>query len=148
MGDLLGSPRVVPFCRFFFFFKSTDPSHFICYGRRMRPERDEEGASKSSLSAMLTRNCQKFPTDAFWPSKPLQMSLFTATQERNPTLARGDQGGRATACNAHLARRFRAVSYKLATSLERARFMRNSAAAYTKFNIFSARTRRVRSYHH
>jgi len=47
-------------------------------------------------------------------------------QGRNPTLARGDQGGRATV---RLARRFRAASYELATSLERERFMRNSTAA-------------------
>ena len=63
-------------------------------------------------------------------------------------LARGYQGGRATVRNARLARRFRAASYELATSLELARFLRNSVAAYTKFNIYSARMRWVRSYHH
>jgi len=111
----------------------------------MRPDQDEESASKSGLSAMFTRNCQKFPTDASWPLKPLQMPLFTATQGRNPTLAQGDEGGRATVRNARLARRFRVASFELATSLELERFMRNSAVAYTKFNICSARTRWVRS---
>jgi len=50
-------------------------------------------------------------------------------------LARGDEGGRATVRNARLAGRFRAASYELGTSLELARFMRNSATAYTKFNL-------------
>jgi len=59
------------------------------------------------------------------------MPLLTATQGRHPTLARGDQGGQATVRNARLARRFRAASYELATSLERARYKRNAAAAYT-----------------
>ena len=84
MGDLLGSPRVPPPFRFFFFFKSAEPFHFICCGRRMRPDQPEERVSKSGLSAMFTRNCQKFPTGASWPLKPLQMPLFTATQGRNP----------------------------------------------------------------
>jgi len=44
-------------------------------------------------------------------------------------LARGDEGGRATIHNARLARRFRAPSYELPTSLELARFVRDSAAA-------------------
>jgi len=114
----------------------------------MRPDQDEERASKTGLSAMFTRNCQKFPTDASWSSKPLQMPFFTTTQGRNPTLARGDEGGRATVRNARLAHRFRAASYDLASCLELARFVRNSAVAYTKFNICSARTRWVRSYHH
>ena len=35
-----------------------------------------------------------------------------------PTLARGDGGGRATVHNARIPRRFRAVSYEHATSLE------------------------------
>ena len=148
MGDLLGSPRVAPLFRFFFFFKTADPFHFICCGRRMRPDQHEERVSKSGLSAMFTRNCQKFPTDASWPLKPLQMPLFTATQGRNLTLARGDEGGRATVRNARLTRRFRTASYEPATSLELARFMRNSAVLYTKFNICSARTRWVRSYRH
>jgi len=114
----------------------------------MRPDQDEKRASKSGLSAMFTRTCRKFPTDASLPLKPLQMPLFTATQGRNPTLARGDEGGRATVRNAHLAHRFRTASYELASSLELAHFMRNSAVAYTKFNIYSARMRWVRSYHH
>jgi len=46
-------------------------------------------------------------------------------------LARGDEGGRATVCHACLARRFRAVSYELATSLDLTRCMRGLAAAYT-----------------
>jgi len=83
----------------------------------MRPDRDEEGASKSSLSALMTRNCQKFPTNDSWPLKPHQMPFFTATQGLNPALARGDEGGRATVCNARLARRFRAASYELAGAL-------------------------------
>jgi len=75
------------------------------------------------------------------------MPLLPATQGRNPTLAWGDQGGRATVRNARLARRFRAASYELVTPLERARFMRNAAAAYIKFNNYSTRMRWVRSYH-
>jgi len=47
-------------------------------------------------------------------------------------LVRGDEAGRATVRNACLARRFRAVSCELATSLELACFMRDSAAAYTQ----------------
>jgi len=47
-------------------------------------------------------------------------------------LAGGDEGGRATVRNARLARRFGALSYELATSLELARCMRNSATAYTQ----------------
>jgi len=47
-------------------------------------------------------------------------------------LAQGDEGGRATVRNALLARRFRAVSHHLATSLELARGTRDSAAAYTE----------------
>jgi len=46
-------------------------------------------------------------------------------------LARGDEGGRATVCNARLARRFRAGSYELVILLDLARCMSNSAAAYT-----------------
>jgi len=46
--------------------------------------------------------------------------------------ARGDDGGRATVRNTRLARHFQAINYKLATSLELARCMRDSAAAYTK----------------
>jgi len=45
-------------------------------------------------------------------------------------LARGDEGGYATLRNARLARRFRALSRELATSLELARCMRDSATAY------------------
>ena len=47
-------------------------------------------------------------------------------------VAWGNLGGRATVPNARLARHFRAVSYELATSLELACFMRDSAAAYTQ----------------
>jgi len=54
-------------------------------------------------------------------------------------LARGDEGGRATVYNARLARRFRAVSHQLATSLELARCMRYSAVAYTQQSTCSAR---------
>ena len=107
----------------------------------MSPEHDKKKASKSGLPAM-------FPTDTSWPLKSLQMPFFTATQGRIAMLVRGDQGGRATVRNARLARRFRAASYELAASLELARIMRNLAAAYTKFNICSARTRWVRLYHH
>ena len=56
------------------------------------------------------------------------MPLYTATQGRNPTLAQDDDGGQATVRNTRLDHRFRAASYKLATSLERARYMRNAAA--------------------
>ena len=46
-------------------------------------------------------------------------------------LARGDGGGQATVRNARLARRFQAVGWESATSLEMARCMRYSGAAYT-----------------
>ena len=42
-------------------------------------------------------------------------------------LARGKEGGQATAHNARLAPRFPGVSYELSTSLELAHFMRGSA---------------------
>ena len=54
MGDLLESPRVAPLFRCFFFLNSTDLSRSICYGRRMRLDRDGERASKSGLPAMFT----------------------------------------------------------------------------------------------
>jgi len=63
-------------------------------------------------------------------------------------LARCGEGRRATVRNARLASRFRAVSYELATSLELARCMRDSAAAYTQQNIYAARIQWVRSYQH
>jgi len=47
-------------------------------------------------------------------------------------LAWGNEGGPATVRNALLARRFRAISYELASSLELARCMRDSAAPYTQ----------------
>ena len=47
-------------------------------------------------------------------------------------VARGDEGGRATVRNARLARRFRAVSYELGTSLELARCMCDSASVYAQ----------------
>ena len=47
-------------------------------------------------------------------------------------LSRGDEGGRATIRNACLARRFRAVSYEVATSLELALLMSDLTAAYTQ----------------
>jgi len=53
-------------------------------------------------------------------------------QGRNLMLAWGDEGGRATVRNARLARRFRAVSHELVTSLELARCMRDSVAGYTQ----------------
>ena len=47
-------------------------------------------------------------------------------------LAWGDEGARATVRNARLARRFRAVLYELATSLELARCMHYLAVVYTQ----------------
>jgi len=47
-------------------------------------------------------------------------------------LARGDEGGRTTIRNVLLARRFRAISCELVTSLELACCMRDSAAVYTQ----------------
>jgi len=47
-------------------------------------------------------------------------------------LARGDEGDRATIRNARLARRFRGVSYELATFLELQRYMRYSAPVHTQ----------------
>ena len=148
MGDLLGSTCVATVFRFFFFFKSADPFHFICCGGRMRPDQDEERASKSGLLAMFTRNCQKVPYGRLLALKTTSDAFVYNNARTKPTLARGDEGGRATVRKARLTRRFRAASYELATSLELARFMRNSAVAYIKFNICSARTRWVRSYRH
>jgi len=50
-----------------FFVKSTDLSRFICCGRRMRTDLDEEKASKSGLSAMFTQNYQNVPFNESWP---------------------------------------------------------------------------------
>ena len=79
---------------------------------------------------MFTRNCQKFPTDASWPLKPLQLPLFTATQGPNPTLARRDEGGRATLRNARLTRRYRTASYEPVTSLELALYAQLSGRVH------------------
>jgi len=46
--------------------------------------------------------------------------------------ARGSEAGRATDRNARFAPRFRAISYKLATSLEMTHCMRELAATYTQ----------------
>jgi len=59
-------------------------------------------------------------------------------------LAQGDEGGRATARNARFACHFRAVNYKLPTSLDLAYFRRDSAAEYS----CSARIQWARSYLH
>ena len=74
---------------------------------------------------MLARNYQN-------ALKTRLEALFRATQGRNPLLARGGEGGRATVRNARLAHRFRAVSYELGTSLELSRSTRDSEAAYTQ----------------
>jgi len=47
-------------------------------------------------------------------------------------LARADEGGRTTVRNARLARRFRAVSYELATSIELACSLHCLVAGYTQ----------------
>jgi len=47
-------------------------------------------------------------------------------------LAWGHEGGQAIVYNARLARRFRAVSYKLATTLELGRWMCDSVTTYTQ----------------
>jgi len=47
-------------------------------------------------------------------------------------LARGDEGGEATVRNARLARRFRAVSHEVPTSLGLPRYTHNSTAAHTR----------------
>ena len=47
-------------------------------------------------------------------------------------LSRDDESGRATVRKALLARRFRAVSYELTTSVEAARCMHDPATAYTQ----------------
>jgi len=66
-----------------------------------------------------------------YPKNHFRGPFFTATHGRNTMLARADEGGRTTVRNARLARRFRAVSYKLAISLEVACCMHCSAAAST-----------------
>jgi len=48
----------------FFFFKSTDLSRFIYYGRRMIPDQDEKKASESGHPTMLSRNYKNSQTDA------------------------------------------------------------------------------------
>jgi len=100
--------------------------------RRTRPDLDVQKASKLGLLALFTRDYQNDPMNESWPLKPLQSPFFPAIYGRNPTLARGDEGDRATFRNARLARRFQAVSYELATSLELARCMRFSATAHTQ----------------
>jgi len=95
-----------------------------------------------------TRTRKKHPCQAFLPCSveitkiPLWMPPGPENQFREtflqqhtdetPMLARGDEGGRATVYNAHLAHRFPAVSYELATSLELACCMHDLAAAYTQ----------------
>jgi len=98
----------------------------------MGPDQDEANASKSGVPAMFSRKCLNSPMDASWPPKPLKRPFSAATQGRNPTLERGDEGGRATVRNARLVGRFRAVNYEHATSLELACFMCDSAAVYTQ----------------
>jgi len=97
---------------------------------------------------MLTRNYKNPPNGRILALTITTEAFVRPTQGRNPTLSRDDESGQATVLRARLTRRFRAVSYELATSLGLARFMRNSAVAYTKFNICSARTRRVRLSRH
>jgi len=91
--------------------------------RRTGPDLGMEKASKSGIADMFTRDYQNNPLNESWPRKSLQSPFFTATYGRNPMLARGDEGDRATVRNARLARRFRAVCYELATSLDLARCM-------------------------
>ena len=98
----------------------------------MSPDHDKKKASKSGLPAMFTRNYQNDPLIETYLEKSVQRPFFRATLGRNPMLARGDDGGRAIARNARLARRFRAVSHELATSLELASCTRDSAAVYTQ----------------
>jgi len=66
------------------------------------------------------------------PENQVRGPFFRATNGRNPKLARGGEGGRATLRNVRLARRIRAVSYELVTFLELARCMSDSAAAHTQ----------------
>jgi len=47
-------------------------------------------------------------------------------------LARGGEAGRATVHNARVARRFQAISYELATSLELSRCTRDTATVCTQ----------------
>ena len=89
-----------PFFVVFFFLNGTDLCRSVCRGRWMRPDQDEEKASKSGVPAMFTRNYQNAPRTESRPRKPEQRPFFRATDGRNPTLARGDGGGRATVRNA------------------------------------------------
>ena len=99
MGGLLGSPRVVPLFVVFFVFNSTDLSRFIWYRHRMEPDQDEKKEFKSGLPAIFTQNYQNIPMNESWPKKSVQRHFFRVTQGRNPMLARGDDGGRATVRN-------------------------------------------------
>jgi len=83
----------------------------------MRPDQDEEKASETSLPDMFTQNYQNAPMNESWSLKSVQRPFFRATQGRNPMLAWGDEGGRATVRNTRLARRFQAGSDEFATSL-------------------------------
>ena len=51
----------------FFFFNSTDLSRFIFCRRWMRPDQEEEKASKSDLRSMFTQNYQIAPLNVSWP---------------------------------------------------------------------------------
>jgi len=66
------------------------------------------------------------------PKSHFRGLFFTATHGQNRMLARGGEDGRATVRTARLARRFRAVSYELATSLELARCKSDLSVAHTQ----------------
>jgi len=66
------------------------------------------------------------------PENQVRGPFFRATHGRNPIVARGGKGGRATVDNPRFAHRFYAVSYELATFLELARCMSGSVAACTQ----------------
>jgi len=61
MGDILGNRPLAPFFVVFFIFECIDLSRFICCGRRMRPDQDEEKASKLGLPSMFTQNYENAP---------------------------------------------------------------------------------------
>jgi len=72
----------------------------------MSPDQDKEKESKLGLPTMFTSKVPKCPYERVLALKSVWRSFFRATQGRNPMLARGDEGGRATVHNVRLARRF------------------------------------------
>jgi len=72
----------------------------------MRPDQDEEKASKSGYPAMLSRNYQNSLRTPPAPENRIRGPFLQQHTEVTPCWHGGDEGGQATAHNARLARRF------------------------------------------